>query len=93
MVNLFALRSTDPVNLLVADDPIGAENDDWIDRAVAEADIVVAAWGVHGALLHRAQAIMARFPKALQVLGVTKGGMPRHPLYVAASTPLRPFLY
>ena len=93
MVNLFALRSTNPRNLLAADDPIGSENDDWIDRAVSEADIVVAAWGVHGALRGRALEIASRFPKSLQVLGVTKAGMPRHPLYVASTTPLRPFPY
>lgn len=51
--------------------------------------IIVAAWGVHGGLLGRAEAVVrmlhARGQK-LHCLGETKDGHPRHPLYVPGFT-------
>ncbi len=88
-VNLFALRSTDPKALYDHADPVGPENDDAIALAAARADIVIAAWGVHGTFLGRGDAVvgmLARRGIALSCLGTTKDGHPRHPLYVAAAT-------
>lgn len=85
MVNLFGFRSTAPAALRQVVDPIGPENDLWLDRVVAGADLVVAAWGNHGVLLNRAEFIRQRFSGKLQALAITKSGMPKHPLYIAAS--------
>lgn len=41
-VNLAAYRATNPIEMSLAKDPIGPENDDWIDRSLADAAIVVA---------------------------------------------------
>jgi len=87
VVNLFALRSTDPRALLSAADPVGAENDQHIREASTSALVVVAAWGAHGALLNRDRKVM-RLLDSPQCLGVTSAGFPRHPLYVAGSTSL-----
>lgn len=50
IVNLFALRATDPRSLLVGDwrEHIGAENDEHISKAIRGASTVVAAWGAWG---------------------------------------------
>ena len=88
VVNLFALRSTDPAALLAHPDPIGPENDDAIMKAVACADYVVAAWGVHGSIRGRGVAVRQLILKPLRCLGLTKSGHPRHPLYVRADQPL-----
>ena len=88
MVNLFAFRSTDPLALKAASDPVGAENDHWLDAAVNRADIVVAAWGNHGVLNCRAEMVLLRYQKRLSALKITKSGMPSHPLYVPAQTQL-----
>lgn len=82
MVNLFGFRSTSPKALAAAADPIGPENDAWLDWAVAQADIVIAAWGNHGQLLSRAESVASRYKGRLKTLALTKSGMPGHPLYI-----------
>ncbi len=91
MVNLFAFRSTSPSALRTASDPIGPDNEHWLERVVDNADIVVAAWGNHGELMQRGEQVRRRFAGRLHALDVTKSGMPKHPLYIAASKSLVPF--
>src|SRR5438128_11131670 len=47
VVNLFALRATDPRALRKAADPIGPANERHLRRAVRAAGLVVLAWGAH----------------------------------------------
>ncbi|MCB9559623.1 MAG: DUF1643 domain-containing protein [Kofleriaceae bacterium] len=87
VVNLFALRATDPADLRAAAAPVGAGNDAAIAAAVARgrAGAIVVAWGVHGALHGRDREVAARLaPYRPRCLGVTRDGAPRHPLYVRA---------
>jgi len=89
VVNLFAFRATDPRDLLRADAPVGPANDRAILGAVSAADRVVVAWGARGAHLGRAAAVAGLLhagPSRPLGLGTTKGGQPRHPLYVRADT-------
>ena len=89
VVNLFALRSTDPRGLRRVEDPIGPENDTAIAAALADCDTAVAGWGAHPLAATRAAIVrdMARaLRKPLFCLGVTRCGQPRHPLYLAAAT-------
>ena len=85
IVNLFALRATDPRRLYRARDPVGPLNDDAIRAAVAGATMVIAAWGNHGALRGRAEQVLAMLPR-IHHFGLTALGQPRHPLYVPYST-------
>jgi hypothetical protein len=89
-VNLFAFRSTDPAALRSVDDPIGTENDTFIIRHCESAKRVVAAWGTHGRLLKRDDEVLAFLARTF-CLGVTNGGAPKHPLYLAGDTRLRPY--
>ncbi|WP_425164687.1 DUF1643 domain-containing protein [Delftia lacustris] len=91
MVNLFAYRSTDPKFLANANDPVGPENDYWLEKAATHADILVAAWGNGGILMDRAHKIKRKFQGKLLALRITKNGMPGHPLYIKAET--RPIPY
>ena len=87
--NIFALRSTDPKGLRSVPDPIGDHNDATILDAARSADLVVAAWGTHGAFLDRGvqvAEVLRNDGIALHSLRVTGAGHPGHPLYVAAST-------
>ncbi|MCC7001931.1 MAG: DUF1643 domain-containing protein [Gemmatimonadaceae bacterium] len=79
--NLFAYRSTNPARLKIARDPVGPENDTWLRRLAREAEPVVAGWGEHGQLFDRDQRVRTLLP-AVHVLGTTKAGRPRHPLYL-----------
>jgi len=98
VVNLFALRATDPCDLTrrVDDDPepIGLENDGAIRAAIQEArGPVVAAWGAHRHPLlgDRVEAVMTwaqAYKRDLLCIGRTKSGAPKHPLMPTYQTPL-----
>lgn len=88
MVNLYALRSTDPKALWLADDPVGPENDHWLSLAFGGSDFIVAAWGANARPDRVAQFAETFSGWRFHALGVTKDGAPRHPLYLRAdSTP------
>lgn len=91
MLNLFALRSTDPEGLRTVTDPVGPENDRHLLEATREAEVVVAAWGAHEMALQRAKQVRRLLGAVpFECLGLTKSGQPRHPLYVRAETPRLP---
>ncbi len=92
VVNLWSARATKPADLRKRARPGGdARNDDAISAAVAEADKVIAAWGVHGAWRGRDQEVLALLEGTeVFCLGLTKGGHPRHPLFVPGRQPLLP---
>lgn len=81
MANLFALRSTDPATLKSVDDPVGAENDQWLKKLAEEAGIIVAAWGNKGSYLGRDQVVREAIDN-LHYLRITYAGQPSHPLYL-----------
>lgn len=79
--NLFALRSPHPKELLAADDPVGPENDLWLDRLATAADRHVMAWGAFAAAPARAAEVLGRHAWYTPVcLGTTVDGSPKHPL-------------
>jgi len=85
VVNIFAFRATDPRDMRAAPDPIGPENDAAILQAAAWADQIICAWGAHGAHLSRGASVEALLRGAghpLFHLGLTRGGAPKHPLYI-----------
>ena len=86
VVNLFALRETDPHKLRKHSTPDGPENTAAIQDACAWADQILAGWGVHGTHLDRGkemQTILTDSGREIHCLGLTKHGHPRHPLYIA----------
>ena len=99
VVNLAALRSTNPKGLAVADDPIGPDNDRHITDAFCGADLAVVAWGAGVGMLRPVGP--SRVSKVLDLIGLanrepmcwgrTGDGHPRHPLMLAYSTPLESF--
>lgn len=90
VVNLFALRSTDPRALRTHLSPVGTRNDEAIMEESARAGLVVAAWGTHGSLRGRHGYIREALATRLHHVGLTKEGFPRHPLYVRGDVlPLR----
>ena len=92
VVNLFALRATDPRGLRRARDPIGSRNARFVRAALSRSSTVVLAWGADP-LAARQPADM-RFGlsrRRLRCLGLTRAGQPRHPLYLPRSARLVPF--
>ena len=91
VVNLFALRSTDPKTLTSDPDPVGPSTDEFIRQAVMPWSVVVAAWGAHQMTAPRAAEVLAIIEErqsGIGCLGVTKAGHPRHPLYVRGDAEL-----
>lgn len=89
-VNLFAFRTPHPKEMRAAADPIGPDNDRWIQFEIHGASTVVAAWGTNGVFMNRGYLIRERLGP-MQCLGRTKNGHPKHPLYLANATELEPF--
>jgi len=93
IVNLFALRSTDPKALADNDDPVGPQNDLYLGGAMFS-PLVVCAWGSTGDYAtryfrrQRVRELAVKFNRSLHCLGVTKSGDPRHPLYLKYESPL-----
>lgn len=81
VVNLFALRATDPDELRKHEAPIGGANDVHLCQVCESAEKVVAAWGANGSLLERGREVAEMLDSNLYALGTTKGGHPIHPLY------------
>ncbi|MGA2231917.1 MAG: DUF1643 domain-containing protein [Tepidisphaeraceae bacterium] len=84
VANLFAYRATKPADLRRAADPIGPRNNFWLAQLQKQADLTIAAWGIHGAHLNRDRHVLGKLSR-LHCLGKTKAGHPRHPLYLAAT--------
>lgn len=97
VVNLSAWISTDPQALYAVNDPIDSENMRHIDFALADADIVIAAWGSLSGLpvwlRQQAETVLRKFTRThdVQCLGRTADGSPRHPSRLAYATPLSLF--
>lgn len=104
VVNLYALRATNPDELTMATDPVGPENQgtliEVLESSAALGWPVVAAWGAwwttqsktrRGIPRLTVESIAKRAGLQLSCLGTTKGGDPRHPLYVRGDAPLVPW--
>lgn len=90
VVNLFAWRSTDPVALYTAEEPVGAANDFWITTMCAPAERVVCAWGVHGAYQGRGEKVRGLIERP-HVLRLNRDGTPAHPLYLPGNLEVQPW--
>jgi len=99
VVNLFGLRATDPAELRRVEHPVCPPGravlyDELLTGVRDVCTTVVAAWGTHGDYLGRGRQVYDLFERAgvpLHCLGTAKSGQPRHPLYLAGTTPLRRF--
>ena len=93
VVNLYGYRATNPKELKSVADPIGAMNDKNVLAACVNRD-VCCAWG-NNANKDRALNILNLVEgkaKNIFALDVAKTGMPKHPLYLPASSKLTPYV-
>ncbi len=92
VTNIFSFRNTNPDLMKAAKDPVGPDNDEAIVRAAKESEIVVCAWGNHGAFLERSSRVRALLKKEnLYTLRLNANGEPAHPLYLPGSLRPRPW--
>lgn len=90
--NLYALRSTDPKALRSHADPHGPDNYKYVEAAVDDA-LTICAWGANADPIDSRGLIDALLGWGGKPhhLGLTKGGFPKHPLYLRADTTPIPF--
>lgn len=90
MVNAYAFRATQPRDMIAqGSGALGPRNNEFLLRTAIDADMVLAAWGTHCDGLRESQIIGTVTEGALKPLyafGFTKGGHPKHPLYLRADT-------
>jgi hypothetical protein len=95
VVNIFALRSTDPHALYDCIDPLGSENFDAIAEAVIDCEVTICAWGSHGKLFNLGKFIHEWltffFPEKIRCFKLNSDRSPAHPLYLPYS--LQPVLW
>lgn len=95
VVNLYALRSTDPAALWAHPDPIGPDNGRHLAAALEAGRVaglpIVAAWGCNapaGRVEELVEAQRAAGTPPLLCLGTTGKGAPRHPSRLGNDVPL-----
>jgi hypothetical protein len=89
VVNVYGLRSTDPKALPKHPDPVGPENQKYVQEACEAADLRVAAWGRHAKPQDVAKVLSLGYDwTALQV---NKDGSPAHPLYLPGNLVPQPW--
>ncbi|MGH3477634.1 MAG: DUF1643 domain-containing protein [Nocardioidaceae bacterium] len=90
VVNVYGYRATHPGALWAVDDPVGPDNDAAIvsacEYAAEMGSVVVAAWGSNAEpdRLRRVRSLTLGLDWS--VLGFTRAGQPRHPLYMRGDT-------
>jgi hypothetical protein len=92
VLNLFAYRATNPKELMRVTDPVGPDNDKWIQEVLHSQVRCVCGWGAFPKVWDRAAAVLdlARGINFL-CLGRTAAGHPLHPLYIANDQPFIPW--
>jgi len=84
MLNLFALRSTDPSELYKDDSPIGPDNDKWLVEITSKTNVTVCCWGSTGTFMDRGIKVLQLLNQdKLYHLTLTNNNQPIHPLYVS----------
>lgn len=82
VVNTNPMRSTDPRRTPHPTEEALLENDTHLLRAAEIAERLVCAWGGHVHLDLRERVLAVLRQRELYHLGLTKGGEPKHPLYL-----------
>lgn len=92
VVNLYAGRATKPADLFKMKDPVGEENDEYLEEALQFGNdaTVICAWGANAKAdrVEEFLALAAKHNRPLFCFGTTGKGEPRHPLYLKGDTEL-----
>ena len=91
LTNLYDFRAKDPKDLARAASPVSGACDEHICRMLSRCAKTVAGYGAHPLAVKREGELLDMLDArdVLWCLGLTKGGMPRHPLYLRNDTPLQ----
>ncbi len=85
ITNAYAFATSDPKKMKRASDPVGPDNDRWLQEIAAAAGLRVAAWGTHATFMERDKAVRQLITQPLHYLTLTRDGHPHHPLRLSAA--------
>ena len=94
MLNLFAYRATSPKEMKKAEEPIGNENNLYLQTAVLTNSNIIVCWGNHGSFGGRSREVVEQLSaenKKLYCFGITKSGELKHPLYLSYQAKLETY--
>lgn len=81
MLNLFAFRATLPKDMFSTENPIGDENDKFIEKYSKLSDKVICAWGNDGKYKNRSEKVLSKIENKYY-LKLNQTNEPAHPLYL-----------
>ncbi|BDR53264.1 hypothetical protein KIM372_11710 [Bombiscardovia nodaiensis] len=81
VVNLYAYRSPEPSDLWTVEDPVGPENDAFVEGLKSRCSKIVVAWGKN-ATEERVREVLPLLGDDLYCLCKNADGSPHHPLYI-----------
>jgi hypothetical protein len=90
ILNLYALRATNPKDLWLSPDPVGPDNDTYLKAWLGGLEQAIVAWGAN-AKPDRVEAFRSMAEETgadLLCFGTTKSGAPKHPLYLRGDAQL-----
>lgn len=87
ITNLYGYITPDPKQLKGLSDPVGDENNIWIENMKNACSKILCIWG-NNADKNRVQEILPLIKKKAYTIGFTKSGQPRHVLHTKKDVPL-----
>ena len=80
MTNLYGYITPDPKQLKKIQDPVGLENDTWIEEMASKCSKILCIWG-NNPSLERVEKVLPTIKNKAYTIGLTKSGQPRHVLH------------
>ena len=94
VLNIFAIKGSDPSVIKEYDDPIGKYNDYYINYYCKKSKMIIVAWGNHGSYNNRSndvKNILKRNKKGVYCIDINNSGEPKHPLYTKNNSKLKKY--
>lgn len=94
ILNIFAIRGSNPEIIKKVSDPIGPLNNYYIKKYVKKSDLIILGWGNHGKINNRSKEIIdiiKKVKKEIYVLDINKNGEPKHPLYIKSDIKIKKY--
>lgn len=91
ITNLYGYITPNPKDLKTIEDPVGPENDLWIQDMVKTCDKVLCIWG-NNASNNRIEKVLPLIKEKAYTIGLTKSGKPRHVLHTRKDVKLKKYL-
>lgn len=87
ITNLYGYITPNPKDLKTIEDPVGEENDTWIENMKNACSKILCIWGNH-ANKDRVSQVLPKIKDKAYTIGLTKLGEPRHVLHTKKDSPL-----